>query len=171
MAIEDNGYFQEKLAEFNAKLAEFNNVLNAVMSADVSDEPQLQAEKTALVERAEWIKGAIQKTQDAINWANQQIRQLTDALSGNELGIAPIAVVAAIAAISGALAYMSSWISDAYAWSKKVEAAQIVKDAGGTPEEIARAIEGGDTGLGLGGSVLPLVLVGLGLFLWQRYNA
>lgn len=166
--IAENGYFQTKLAEFNAKYDEFTRVLAAVLQAD-PDDPELRAEKAELIGRAEWIKSAIQKAQDAINWANQQMGQMSDALSG-QLGVLPVvAIAAAVAAIAGAVAYMSSWISDAYIWSKKAQIAEQVKAAGGGPVEIRNAIaESGGGILGGLGTVGLLALVGAGWYLWSQ---
>ena len=118
--IEEDSYFQAKLNEFNAKYDEFQRVLAAVLSAETTD-PKLQAEKAELVGRAEWITTVIQEAKDAINWVSMQVGQFSDTVGGNQnLGILPVVAIAgAVAAIGGAVAYMSSWIGDAYVWSKK----------------------------------------------------
>jgi len=166
--IEENGYFQAKLAEFNAKYDEFQRVLNAVLSAQVTD-PELQAEKDELVGRANWIQSLIQKAKDAINWVDMQMGQLGDTVGGSQnLGILPvIAVAGAVAAIAGAVAYMTAWISDAYIWSQKAEVANAVERAGGTPDDIARALKEKDGWFGNLATLGILAAVG-GLVWWMQ---
>lgn len=164
--IEDNGYFQTKLAEFNEKFAEFQRVL-ALLSTTPSRDPQLEAERQELLGRAHWIETIIAKAKEAINWANMQIRQLSDSLSGN-LGLLPVvAIAAAVAAIVGAIAYMSAWISDAYSWSKKADIAQSMERAGGSPTDIQRAIAE-QNGIGTIAIIGLLAVAGIGLWLSQN---
>ena len=158
--------FDEKVAEFNAKWDEFQRVLAAVTATDPKD-AELAQEKTELIGRAHLIESMIQKAKDAINWANMQMGQLSDTMQGN-LGVLPaVAIAAAVAAVAGAIAYMSSWISDAYAWSKKAEIARTVVDAGGSPADVQKAIEDANGGLGSLTTVALLAAVG-GLVWWSQ---
>ena len=163
--IENNGYFQGKLAEFQAKYDEFEGVLSAITSAKVTD-PELKAEQGELIGRADMIQNVIRKTKDSINWAEMQMQQLSDTLG--DLGVFPVVAVAvAAAAIVGAIAYMSSWISDAYAWAKKAEIADTVAAAGGSPDAIQRAIAE-RSGFGNIGVIGMLALIGA--VVWWSQN-
>lgn len=165
-AISENGYFQTKLAEFQAKFDEFEGVLSAVTSAQVTD-PELKAEQTELIGRADMIQNVIRKTKDSINWAEMQLKQLGDTLG--DLGVFPVVAIAvAAAAIVGAIAYMSSWISDAYAWAKKAEIADTVARAGGSPEAIQQAIAERTGGIFGNIGVIGILALGLGAIWWMQ---
>lgn len=157
--------FSEQLSVFAEKVAEFERVFALVTNTSAETEA-LASEKSALLGRASWIRTAIQRAREAINWAQQNLGQYMDVVQDDRLGFAPLAIAAAVAAISGAVAFMASWISDAYSWAQKAEIAREMQEAGASPAEIGRAISEPQNGLSFG-HLLPLLIIG-GIVLWQR---
>ena len=140
-AIEDESEYQR----FMAKLAEFNRVYDALVGKGrvAATDPELESEYKELMSDADMIKGVIKRATDAIDWVRMQVDQTVSVFNGmGNLGILPIvAWGAASLAMAGAIAYMSSWISEAYQWAKKAEIAEQMSAAGASGSDIAAAIK------------------------------
>lgn len=158
--------FSERLETFTEKLMEFQRVFALVNATDVSDIENLQADKESLLSRAGWINATIERAQQAVNWAQQNLSQYEDTFPNDQLGLAPLAVMAAVAILGTAIAYMGSWISDAYIWSQKAEVAREMLERGASPGEVARALN--VTASNVLTQLLPFVVVGGLLWLANR---
>lgn len=167
--FQDNPEFASTLDRFKAKLAEFNRVYQALLAKkNVANlTPELRADYDALMNRADTIKGMINKAQEAIDWVRLQVDQASSVFDGmGNLGFLPIiAWGVGIAAMGGAITAMAYWISGAYEWSKRAEIAQRVADAGGTPGEINQAVAESGGIFGKMGSLL--LLAGIGFLIWR----
>lgn len=181
LANEDVGYIDGIIRDFNNKLSEFERLRQwFVAEKDIAKtDAVLNQEYNDLMKRAELLDGTIQKAKDAINQLNNMVANMTpdwlkDWFNNNNddsLGFVPLLVAGAI---TGALAWLGTWITDAYIVGKKIEAQKALLAAGGDPDVIARTVWGQDTGgtmFGLGsiGTLGLLLLAGGAVFLYQKY--
>lgn len=143
-AFEANPEFKGMVQRFREKVAEFEKVYQAMQAkASIAQaDPELHAEYQTLMSRATLLRTTIQKAMEAIDWVRFQINQAGDAVSGlGNLGVIPlVAWGVAVAAVGGAISAMSYWLSGAHEWSKRAQIAEQIAAAGGTPEEISKAL-------------------------------
>ncbi len=177
---EDVGYIDGIIKDFNTKLDQFNRLVawfetkKEVAKSDAA----LNQEYLAIMKRAEFLQGSIQKAKDAINQLQNMVTNMTpdwlrDWLSGtngDHLGYVPIIIAGAIA---GAIAFLGAWITDAYIVAQKLEAQELAIKAGGDPTKVTQAIFGAQPGTMFGfgtmGTLGLLLLAGGAVFLWQRF--
>lgn len=179
---QDMGYIDGIIRDFNNKIAEFDR-LRAwfVAEKDVArSDAVLNQEYDALMKRAELLDGTIQKAKDAINQLTNMVENMTPdwlrSLLGNSdgdsLGFVPLLIAGAI---TGALAWLGTWITDAYIVGKKIEAQKLALSAGADPTKTTQAIFGKPAGagtvFGFGsiGTLGMLLLAGGAVFLYQKY--
>lgn len=178
---QDVGYVDGIINDFNAKLTEFERLVSWFREKrDIAKtNAVLNQEYNALMQRADLLDGTIQKAKDAINQLNNMVSNMTpdwlknwlNNSNGDNLGLIPLLVAGAI---TGALAYLGVWITDAYIVGQKLEAQERAINAGADPTKTTTAIFGepaGGTLFGLGsiGTLGMLLLAGGALFLFNKY--
>jgi hypothetical protein len=182
LANEDVGYIDGIIRDFNNKLAEFDRLRRwFIAEKDVAKtDARLNQEYDALMKRADLLQGTIQKAKDAINQLNNMVENMTpdwlrdwlNNTNGDSLGLVPLLVAGAI---TGALAWLGTWITDAYIVGKKIEAQKIAIAAGADPTKATEAVFGApeETMFGFGaiGTLGLLLLAGGAVFLFQKYYA
>ncbi len=136
--------FDSAVVELKNKAAEFSRLYSALLQKEsvAKTDPELYKSYQALMNRADWVKGSVEKITGAIDWTTGYIsgvlsREPTN-LSG--LGILPVLGVAAIA---GAISILTIWISDAYVELRKLDNIEkMAAKYGADPEQMAKAIMG-----------------------------
>lgn len=179
---EDIGYIDGIIADFNKKLADFERLVAWFREKkDVAKtDAVLNQEVDALLKRADQLQATIQKAKDAINELNNMVANMTPdwlkswlngTTQGDHLGLVPLLIAGAI---TGAIAFLGAWVSDAYIVAKKVEAQERAIAAGADPTAATRALFEEDTGatmFGFGslGTLGLLLLAGGAVYLYNRY--
>lgn len=181
LANEDVGYIDGIIRDFNNKLAEFDRLRQwFIAEKDVAKtDAGLNQEYNALMKRADLLQGTIQKAKDAINQLNNMVENMTpdwlrnwlNNTNGDSLGLIPLLVAGAI---TGALAWLGTWITDAYIVGRKIEAQKIAIAAGADPTKATEAVFGAPAqetmfGFGSVGTLGLLLLAGGAIFLYQKY--
>lgn len=168
-----NEEYDSTYAKFMAKVAEFKRLYSVLVSNPpaASSDPQLKADYDSLMSQANIIQATIQKAMDAVTWVENQIKQVEDAFAGlgNNLGFLPIiAWGVAIAAMLGAIAAITYWISNAYAWAQRAHIADQIKAAGGGAGDINAALNPADHSVTANLKALAFFAVlGLVIYKWS----
>lgn len=147
--LEGEQNFWSAVRRFRDKVLEFANVYDRLKDGAemVADAPNLQDEYNALMERGRQIRERVQNVADTIDWVREQVKQMGSVLEGTNrqgLGIA-FTLTAVIVTVTGAIATMTKWLSDAYALNKKVQERQRLLEAGHTSDEVVAMQRAGRT--------------------------
>lgn len=180
---EDIGYIDGIIADFNKKLADFERLVAWFREKkDIAKtDAVLNQEVDALLKRADVLEGSINKAKEAINQLNNMVANMTPdwlkswlngTTSGDHLGFVPLLIAGAI---TGAIAFLGAWISDAYITAKKLEAQERAIKAGADPTRVTEALfdqPGNGTMFGFGslGTLGLLLLAGGAVYLYSRYQ-
>lgn len=145
--VEAESSFWRKVDEFKAKAAEFIELYRSLeaRAAVAATDPQTQRDYNKLMNEADFLKGKIEAVTASIDWASNMIDRVGDIFSldglprPSQLGIAPFVLVGVVATITGGLALMTHWVTDAYKMNKRLEVIQWVDDqvAQGVPRSEA----------------------------------
>jgi len=184
LAQEDVGYIDGIVNDFNTRLAEFERLVSWMRSKDnvVKTDAVLNQEYNSLMNRAEQLQGTIDRAKEAINQLSNMVRNMTpDWLqnwlngntSGDHLGLVPLLIGGAV---TGAIAFIGAWVSDAYIVARKIEAQENALRAGGDPTQVTESIFGPENkptlfGFGSMGTLGLLLMAGGGFYLYQKYYA
>ena len=154
-----SAYVDNLVAEFNAKLAEFEKLYAYLVSNEyiAADDPELASSTSALISRANTMRGAI-------DGANAAIDKMFDNGQLFGLGIVPLIFAGAIVT---AIAVLGIWLTDAYVETAKIGERKSLLEAGADPTTLARAAAGGFAGFGTLGLV---AVAALGLW-WVTQRA
>lgn len=177
---EDVGYVDGIIRDFNAKLVEFERLVSWFREKKevAKTDAVLNQEYDAIMKRSELLQGSINKAKEAINQLNNMVANMTpdwlrewlNNSNGDNLGLVPLLVAGAI---TGAIAFLGAWISDAYIVAKKLEAQENAIRAGADPGAATRAIfqEPGETMFSFGsiGTLGLLLLAGGAVYYYNRY--
>lgn len=170
---DDQGWIEK----FKTRIAEFQEVFSRLQSIkpEIDKLPKLKPEYDALIVEGNTIQGTIDTVSTKINEAIQWFKSSfgMDAIqAGNngQLGAIPLLP---IAAISGVLAYIGSWIGRVYMFYKKLSKFDELTAQGVPPQEASRIVSEITTEPGIFGRfdlqkwLMPLVIIG-GIWWFMR---
>lgn len=179
---EDVGYIDGIINDFNGKLAEFDRLVTWFKTQEnvAKSDAVLNQEYTELMHRAELLQGTIDKAKDSINQLTNMVTNMTpdwlkswlNDTNGDHLGLVPLLVAGAI---TGAIAWLGVWITDAYIVAQKLEAQKVAIAAGADPTRTTEALftengtGGAMFGLGSIGTLGLLLLAGGAVYFYNRY--
>ena len=146
----DMGMLDRALAPFVRQVKAFAENFQALKAqrAFIGQHPDLAPEYDALLGRATFIQTQIGRAQKLIAAARSAWDYILGIFGLGELGVLP-AVPIAIAAVAGAAALITKWLTDVFIFSRKVEAIKNIEAKGGITGREAAAMIGaaGPTGL------------------------
>lgn len=160
--------WQAAVDNLKAKAQEFQRMFSTLQSDAANVPPELRASYDALMSRGQWVKNQIQSITSGIDFGYNMFSS-TPLMNGlkqmggmNALGVLPLIP---IAIITGGLALIVAWLSDAYTMQQKINLAKSTKANASQAASI----------LGAGGSALGanffqsaglLLLIGVGVYLF-----
>ena len=157
---------QSLLDKFQFSINDFLAAINSLRyrAQYALKDPALKAEYDTLMRRASVI-------QSTINTAKEAINKVTSFFNFSGLGEMGVLPLLPIALITGAVAAIAKWTTDAYALSKRLDEVKRLEGEGIPPEKAAAIVAkatvtpifGGFTGL------VPILAIG-GFLLWAYKN-
>jgi len=132
--------WQTKVDALKVKAKEFTKTFDALSARKdiAARDEKVSAEYDALMTKGEWLKSSISFITNKIDSVyNSFFRGSTP--SG--MGIAPLAAVVPVVAITGSIAAMTAWLSDAYILNRKLNHIESQIEGGATSDEARAGVE------------------------------
>ena len=155
--------------QFKSKVANFIEVFQNLQSRniDAARYPDLAAQRVDLISRGSFI----QRTIAALTGAVDRVFAFFQGVTGmNGLGIIPLLPIAAIGI---AVAAITKWMTDAYEFSKRLDAIGALEAKGYSPERAGQIVNAQLPSTSLFGginfsTILPwLAVAGVVVFIWK----
>lgn len=145
--VEEKAFWEKKVDEFKEKAREFSDALTAFIELGkdpiLSANATLQAEYNALLERGFSIKdkvaGITNKIDAALKWVKDTFGEISID-EAQQLGAFPLLALVPIAAIAGALALITKWLSDIYLFNRRMTETKNLLEKGVAPQQVESLI-------------------------------
>lgn len=163
------------VARFRQAAGQVDQVLTRLRQQEgaARSSPELSSEYDAVMRRAVELRATIAdylgRIDSAVQWLKGAGAWIADTFGLNGLGAIPALI--GIAAIAGALAAVTGFLTDAWSLSKRIEEQQRLESRGLSPQEAAAIVQ--QTTLeSAGGQWLKLLVpaIGLGVVAWLVIN-
>lgn len=158
------------IEKFRSRVQNFMLALDNLASRkrDAQRSPQLATEYATLMRQGSVIKSTIESVSGTIDKVMAFFKGVTGMSALNVVPLLPIAL------ITGAIAAIAKWTTDAYTFSKKLDEVQRLEAKGLTPQQAADVVARNAPAPLFGGfnlsNIVPLLAVGAVLFFWWRSN-
>ncbi len=175
LPAEDQGWIDR----FKARIAEFTEVFNRLKGmrgqVEASGQAEINAEYESLITEGDRIQTSIDSVTGGINTAVNWFKA-TFGLDGigmaNKGQLGAAIPLLPVAAISGVMAYIGSWIAKVYMFNEKWKRFDDLVAGGVLPDEAAKVVADISKqptvfGMDFGKLVVPLLIVG-GIFWFMR---